>query len=70
VRIRDVRVHHPLGTRSGSTDRGGKWKTIRRGAVGLALFGIAGWMWRNNNRPEGEAADQARDDETVDQQRP
>jgi hypothetical protein len=51
-------------------DRGGKWKTIRRGAVGLALFGIAGWMWRNNNRPEGEAADQARDDETVDQQRP
>jgi hypothetical protein len=50
-------------------NRGGKWKTIRRGAVGLALFGIAGWMWRNNNRPEGPA-DQTSDDETTDQQRP
>ena len=34
---------------------GGKWKTIRRGAVGLALFGIAGWLWRHNNRPTDEA---------------
>ena len=27
--------------------------TIRakRGAVGLALFGVAGWMWRRNARP-------------------
>jgi hypothetical protein len=34
---------------------GGRWRTIRRGAVGLALFGIAGWIWRQNNRPAGEA---------------
>ena len=24
------------------------WRAIRRGAVGLALFGVAGWLWRRN----------------------
>jgi hypothetical protein len=38
-------------------NRGGKWRTIRRGAVGLALFGIAGWLWRNNQPPAADAAD-------------
>jgi hypothetical protein len=23
------------------------WKLIRRGAVGLALFGVAGWLWKS-----------------------
>lgn len=45
---------------------GGKWRTIRRGAVGLALFGIAGWVWRQNARP-GEPASQPADDETTQQ---
>jgi hypothetical protein len=36
-------------------NRGGKWRTIRRGAVGLALFGIAGWLWRNNQPPGADA---------------
>jgi hypothetical protein len=37
---------------------GGRWRTIRRGAVGLAIFGIAGWLWRQNSKaPEqGETA--------------
>ena len=35
---------------------GGKWRTIKRGAVGLALFGLAGWVWRNS-RPEAAAND-------------
>ena len=26
------------------------WRFVKRGAVGLALFGVAGWMWRRNNR--------------------
>ena len=26
------------------------WSVIRRGALGLALFGVAGWMWRRNAR--------------------
>ena len=34
----------------------GKWRAIRRGAMGLALFGIAGWLWRNNQRPDTETA--------------
>lgn len=33
---------------------GGKWRTIRRGAVGLALFGLAGWVWRQNSRSDGD----------------
>ena len=43
---------------------GGKWRTIRRGAVGLALFGIAGWIWRHNNRP-GDEASETTGDETI-----
>ena len=46
----------------------GKWKTIRRGAMGLALFGIAGWLWRHNNRPADEP-DQTTGDDASEQQR-
>jgi hypothetical protein len=48
---------------------GGKWRTIRRGAMGLALFGIAGWIWRQNS-PSGADGTQATDDETTNQRRP
>jgi hypothetical protein len=43
------------------------WSLIRRGALGLAIFGVAGWMWRRNARSEstsrgsGPAATAARD---------
>jgi hypothetical protein len=30
------------------------WRTIGKGALGLAIFGVAGWMWRRNTRPVGE----------------
>ncbi len=46
--------------------QGGKWRTIRRGAVGLAIFGIAGWLWRQNNQTAGKAAEE---DEPTNQQR-
>jgi|SRR4030095_4667642 hypothetical protein len=46
--------------------QGGRWRTIRRGALGLAIFGIAGWMWRHNTRPGGRAG-QTADDETTQQ---
>lgn len=26
------------------------WSVIRRGALGLAIFGVAGWMWQRNAR--------------------
>lgn len=37
------------------------WSLVRRGAVGLALFGVAGWMWRSTrtdltSRDSGPAA--------------
>ena len=49
--------------------QGGKWRTIRRGAMGLALFGIAGWIWRQNKRSSAGDA-QTTDDETTNQRRP
>jgi hypothetical protein len=27
-------------------DHSSAWTVVRRGAMGLALFGVAGWMWR------------------------
>src|SRR5262245_47446007 len=48
--------------------RGGKWRTIRRGAVGLALFGIAGWIWRQSSREAGEDRSTT-DDEATTQKR-
>ena len=32
----------------------GKWRVLGRSAVGLALFGVAGWLWRQNNRPAAD----------------
>ena len=48
--------------------QGGKWRTIRRGAMGLALFGLAGWIWRQNSKPDGESEPAAED--TPNQRRP
>ena len=48
-------------------ERGGTWRTIRRGAVGLALFGIAGWIWRQNSKPGGDTEPTA--EETTSQRR-
>jgi hypothetical protein len=28
------------------------WSLIRRGALGLAIFGVAGWMWGRNARSD------------------
>jgi hypothetical protein len=46
-------------------NRGGKWRTVRRGALGLALFGIAGWLWRTNRQPDTDAADSANGEATT-----
>jgi hypothetical protein len=29
-------------------ENGAGWRLVKRGALGLALFGVAGWMWRRN----------------------
>jgi hypothetical protein len=26
------------------------WRLVKRGAVGLALFGLAGWAWKQQNQ--------------------
>jgi len=43
---------------------GGVWRTVGRGALGLALVGIAGWVFKQNSpasKPEEGATDSARD---------
>ena len=30
------------------------WTYAKRGALGLALFGVAGWMWRRNARQDDQ----------------
>jgi hypothetical protein len=37
-------------------ERTNKWSLVRRGAVGLAIFGLAGWLWRRNAKPESETS--------------
>lgn len=33
------------------------WRFVKRGALGLAVFGLAGWAWRHNRRePNGASA--------------
>ena len=36
----------------GQQEAAASWRFVKRGAVGLALFGVAGWMWRQNNRAD------------------
>jgi hypothetical protein len=42
------------------------WRMVKRGALGLALFGVAGWMWRRNARvdlPATESMERDRSDD-------
>jgi hypothetical protein len=39
---------------------GAGWRFVKRGALGLALFGVAGWMLKRNTRPD--EAPESRDD--------
>lgn len=39
------------------SDSDKRWAMAKRGAVGLALFGVAGWMWRRNARSNDRAPD-------------
>lgn len=32
-------------------DGSAQWRFVKRGAVGLALFGLAGWAWKQKQRP-------------------
>ena len=38
-----------------SPPRTSGWSAIRRGALGLAIFGVAGWMWRRNTRADADS---------------
>jgi hypothetical protein len=38
-------------------ERKSAWSLVQRGAVGLAIFGVAGWMWRRNTRSDADTRD-------------
>jgi hypothetical protein len=40
----------------GSQNSATNWRFVKRGALGLALFGVAGWMWRQNSRGDNAAS--------------
>jgi hypothetical protein len=44
---------------SGQPASSPNWRFVKRGALGLAIFGLAGWAWKQNQR----AGNQPRDDE-------
>jgi hypothetical protein len=45
-------------------DGSAAWGLVKRGAVGLALVGMAGWIWRRNSREGAAATDADRDRRT------
>src|SRR5689334_3426714 len=54
---------------SGRAQNSSHWRFIKGGAVGLALFGLAGWAWKQQNQqpprpsgnPRGDDPDSSRD---------
>jgi hypothetical protein len=53
-----------------SPQRSGGWSVIRRGALGLAIFGVAGWMWRRRGLPEGDRGSGIGDQESGARKKP
>jgi hypothetical protein len=50
--------------------RPGGWSLIRRGALGLAIFGVAGWMWRRRGSPDGDRGSGIRDQDSGTRKQP
>jgi hypothetical protein len=41
---------------------GAVWRLAKRSAVGLAVFGVAGWMWRRNVRDQAAQGEPVREE--------
>ena len=44
--------------------QGSSWKLVQRGALGLALFGVAGWLWKSGGA-DGTRKDASDDTDVV-----
>ena len=53
-----------------SPQRASGWSVVRRGALGLALFGVAGWMWGRRGLPEGARGAGSTDQESGTRKKP
>jgi hypothetical protein len=41
----------------GQPARPSNWRFVKRGALGLAIFGLAGWAWKQQNQRPGGGRD-------------
>jgi hypothetical protein len=48
---------------------GGGWKLVRQGAMGLALVGVAGWLWKSAYAPSAAPADKSGGDGRAEKER-
>jgi hypothetical protein len=39
------------------------WRFVKRGALGLAIFGLAGWAWKQQNQQNQRTSAAARDEQ-------
>lgn len=72
-RVRPAEVEHPEALHSyremlePTPRRSGAWRTVGRGALGLALVGVAGWLFRQ--KPQSSTPDEAAPGSARDSQR-
>ena len=47
ARPEELQAYRTLLDASPKPDNGRGWQLVRQGAMGLALVGVAGWLWRS-----------------------
>lgn len=53
VRTEELQAYRSL-LDSASKPNGSRWRTVRQGAAGLALVGLAGWLWKTGGASRAE----------------
>lgn len=55
----ELQTYRRMLTPEEETATRGGWSLVQRGALGLALFGVAGWLWKsgNNDAEKKDGAD-------------
>jgi|SRR5688572_8119344 hypothetical protein len=56
----ELQTYRRMLTPEDTPPRPAAWSLVQRGALGLALFGVAGWLWKSGNN-DGERKDVTED---------
>ncbi len=54
ARPAELQAYRTLLDASQKPDGSGGWRLVRHGAVGLALVGVAGWLWKTGGASRAE----------------